>query len=409
MRDERIKDKKFRKARCESRDEILLPIAATKDILPPDYPKFLSEVKALVSAERTRALVSANVGMTLMYWRIGKMIVARQDGEGWGAKVIDRLSYDLKKCFPGASGFSPRNLKYMRKFALAWPNEEFVQRTVAQIAWRSNLSLLDKLSSPEERLWYARETARNGWSKEWLDICIESRIMDRVGRAPSNFPQTLSMARAKKIQETFKDPYVFDFLGIDKPVRENELEDALVSHVEDFLLELGNGFAFVGRQVHVEFCNQDFYLDLLFYHLKLRCFVVVELKVGKFDPGDAAQLGFYQTVVDHTMRHPSDAPTIGLLLVKEKNDTIVRYSLEGMRSPMGVAEWQTAIEKSMPEDMKSVLPTIEAIEAEMSEVDSLKSTEKRKTAVTSIPVQHPASRGKKDHGKAKRRKGGKKS
>ena len=191
MKDERIKDKKLCKARYESRDEILLPIAATKDILPPDDPKFLSEIKALVSAERTRAIVSANVGMTLMYWRIGKMIVARQDGEGWGAKVIDRLSYDLKKNFPGVSGFSPRNLKYMRKFALAWPNEEFVQRTVAQIAWRSNLSLLDKLSSPEERLWHARETARNGWSKEWLDICIESRMMDRVGKATSNFPKTL--------------------------------------------------------------------------------------------------------------------------------------------------------------------------------------------------------------------------
>ena len=310
---------------------------------------------------------------------VAAVSVARQDDEGWGAKVIDRLSYDLKRSFPGVSGFSPRNLKYMRKFALAWPDEEFVQRTVAQIAWRSNLSLLDKLESPEERLWYARETAKNGWSKEWLDIYIESRLKERVETAPSNFSRTLSMSRAKKIQETFKDPYVFDFLGIDKPVREKELEDALVRHVEDF------------------------YLDLLFYHLKLRCFVVVELKVGKFDPGDAAQLGFYQAVVDDTMRHPSDAPTIGLLLVKEKNDTIVRYSLEGMKSPMGVAEWQTAIEKSMPEDMKSVLPTIESIEAEMAELDVTGKSGQQKTAQTAAPRQLPLKRadGKKQRGKRK--------
>ena len=394
MTDERIKDKKFRKSRCKSRDEIILPIASTKDIMPSDYPKFLAEVKEIVSTARTRAIVSANVGMTLMYWRIGKVIVARQDDEGWGAKVIDGLSYDLKRSFPGVSGFSTRNLKYMRKFALAWPDEEFVQRTVAQIAWRSNLSLLDKLESPEARLWYARETAKYGWSKEWLDICIESRLMERVGTVPSNFSKTLSMARAKKIQETFKDPYVFDFLGIDKPVREKELEDALARHVEDFLLELGNGFAFVGRQVHVEFCNQDFYLDLLFYHLKLRCFVVVELKVGKFDPGDAAQLSFYQAVVDDTMRHPSDAPTIGLLLVKEKNDTVVRYSLEGMKSPMGVAEWQTAIEKAMPEDMKSVLPTIESIEAEMAELDATSTSEEQRSTQSVAPQQLPLKRAK---------------
>ena len=393
MKDEWIKDKKFRKARCRSRDEVLLPIASTMEALPADYQKFLTAVKRLVSVSRTQAIVTANVGMTLMYWRIGKMIAARQDGEGWGAKVIDRLSLDLKKSFPGVSGFSPRNLKYMRKFALAWPDEEFVQRTVAQIAWRSNLSLLDKLDTAEERLWYANETARNGWSKEWLDICIESRLMARKGAEPSNFAKTLSLSRAKTVQETFKDPYVFDFLGIEKPVRERELEDALVRHVEDFLLELGNGFAFVGRQVHVEFRNQDFYIDLLFYHLKLRCFVVVELKVGEFDPGDAAQLGFYQAIVDDTMRHSTDAPTIGLLLVREKNDTIVRYSLEGMRSPIGVAEWKTAIEKSMPEEMKSILPTIDAIESEFADLPIKTDSMAKVVAKSLVPKRRSMKKG----------------
>lgn len=369
MKDERIMDKKERKARCASREEVLLPIPETANMLPVDYPAFLCEVKRLVVTARARAIVAANSEMTLLYWRIGRMIVEKQTEKGWGAKVIDRLSHDLKKSFPGLAGFSPRNLKYMRKFAIAWPDEEIVQRTVAQIPWRSNLSLIDKLSDATSRMWYAREVARNGWSKEQLDDCIDSCYMERKGAIPSNFANTLSVAKAKRIQEVFKDPYVFDFLGIDKPVRERELEDALVRHVEDFLVELGSGFAFVGRQVHLEFCGQDFYVDLLFYHLKLRCYVVVELKIGKFDPGDAAQLGFYQAVIDDTMRHPSDAPTLGLLLVKEKNDTIVRYSLKGMRTPIGVAEWKTAIEKAMPEDMKSVLPSIEAIESEFASID----------------------------------------
>lgn len=369
MKDERIKDKKERKARCASREEVILPIPETANMLPADYPAFLGDVKRLVATTRARAIVAANSEMTLLYWRIGRMIVEKQTEKGWGSKVIDRLSHDLKKSFPGLAGFSPRNLKYMRKFAIAWPDEEIVQRTVAQIPWRSNLSLIDKLSDAASRIWYAREVARNGWSKEQLDDCIDSRYMERKAAIPSNFANTFSVAKAKRIQEVFKDPYVFDFLGIGKPVRERELEDALVRHVEDFLVELGSGFAFVGRQVHLEFCGQDFYVDLLFYHLKLRCYVVVELKIGKFDPGDAAQLGFYQTVIDDTMRHPSDAPTLGLLLVKEKNDTIVRYSLKGMRTPIGVAEWKTAIEKAMPEDMKSVLPSIEAIESEFDGID----------------------------------------
>jgi len=190
--------------------------------------------------------------------------------------------------------------------------------------------------------------------------------MERQGAAPSNFKNTLSLAKAEKVQRVFKDPYLFDFLGIDKEVRERELENALISHIEKFLLELGQGFAFVGRQVHVEFEGSDYYLDLLFYHLKLRCFVVIELKVGEFDSGDAAQLNFYQTVVNHTMRQPSDAPTIGLLLVKNKNDTLVRYCLEGMKNPIGVSEWATTIENAMPKEMRDALPTIEQIESEFA-------------------------------------------
>ena len=389
-KDERILDKKQRRNRCETTDEIMLPVPMMVSELPTDYSKFLGEVKRVVAAVRTRTLLAANVEMTMMYWQLGRMILARQDAAEWGAKIIDRLSIDLKKTFPGMSGFSPRNLKYMRKFAAAWPDGEFVQRTVAQIPWRSNLSLLDKLDDNESRLWYAREVIRNGWSKEWLDICIENRLKERTGAAPSNFKKKFSLAKAERIEKTFKDPYVFDFLGIDKPVRERQLEDALVEHVERFLLELGQGFAFVGRQVHVEFCDQDFFIDLLFYHLKLRCFVVVELKVGEFDPGDAAQLGFYQTVVDRNLRHKDDAPTLGLLLVKSKNDMLVRYSLEGMNAPMGVAEWKTAIEEKMPENFKNILPTIEQIE---SEFNGERATDCATHSAS--PVKQRKSRGKK--------------
>lgn len=270
MKDETIKDKRLRKERFASQPEIILPVPATLSELPRDYPKFLLKVKRLVSTSRTRAVVAASSGMTLMYWQIGKMILDRQDALKWGAKVVDRLSHDLKKAFPGMAGFSPRNLKYMRKFAEVWPDVEIVQRTVALVSWRTNISLMDKLHDAVARLWYAQKALKNGWSKEFLDICIENRLMDRHGAEPSNFKKTFSLAKAETVQAAFKDPYLFDFLGIDKVVRERELEDALVAHVEEFLIALGQGFAFVGRQVHVEFEGDDFYLDLLFYHLKLR-------------------------------------------------------------------------------------------------------------------------------------------
>lgn len=372
MKDETIKDKRLRKERFASQPEIILPVPATLSELPRDYPKFLLKVKRLVSTSRTRAVVAASSGMTLMYWQIGKMILDRQDALKWGAKVVDRLSHDLKKAFPGMAGFSPRNLKYMRKFAEVWPDVEIVQRTVALVSWRTNISLMDKLHDAVARLWYAQKALKNGWSKEFLDICIENRLMDRHGAEPSNFKKTFSLAKAETVQAAFKDPYLFDFLGIDKVVRERELEDALVAHVEEFLIALGQGFAFVGRQVHVEFEGDDFYLDLLFYHLKLRCFVVVELKVGKFAPEDAAQLNFYLTIVNRTMKHPTDAPTIGLLLVKDKNDTLVRYCLEGMKNPIGVSEWATDIEKALPKDMRDALPTIEQIESEFASDDNQK-------------------------------------
>jgi predicted nuclease of restriction endonuclease-like (RecB) superfamily len=246
--------------------------------------------------------------MVLLYWDIGKAILDPQKQQGWGAKVVDRLSADLREAFPGMKGLSPRNLKYMRKFAEAWPEREFVQRTVAQIPWRSNIALLDKLDDLETRLWYARKTIENGWSRNILALQIEGRLHERQGKAVNNFQEVLPPADSDMATQVFKDPYLFDFLGTADPRKEREVEQALTDHIQKFLLEMGAGFAFVGRQVLLEVGDQDFYLDLLFYHLKLRRFVVVELKCVPFDPGFVGQLNLYLSAVDDLLRHPDDQP-----------------------------------------------------------------------------------------------------
>ncbi len=345
--------------------EVLMPVPAPRGEMPKDYAELLDKLKQRIVQERIRVVQSANIQMIMLYWYIGSEILTRQALQGWGAKVIDRLAYDLKQAFPEMSGFSPRNLKYMRKFAEAWPDLEFVQRTVAQIPWGSNIALIEKLSNARERLWYASQILQQGWSRDILYWQIDSKLHLRQGATLNNFPQTLPPAHSDMAVQVFKDPYLFDFLGTDVPRREAELEKQLIAHVEHFLLELGQGFAFVGRQVHLEVADEDFYLDLLFYHLKLRCYVVIELKTGKFEPGYISQLNMYQTLVDEQLRHSDDQPTIGLLLVKEKNQVIVEYALAGYNKPIGVAQWQQQITQQLPDELKSSLPTIEQIEKEL--------------------------------------------
>lgn len=306
--------------------------------------------------------------MVLLYWDIGRIILDRQKKEGWGAKVIDRLSHDLKIAFPDMTGFSPRNLKYMRTFSESWPDREFVQRTIAQIPWRSNIALLDKLKDPGLRIWYARKTIEHGWSREILDIQIANRLHDRQGRALNNFEQVLPPADSDMAAQVFKDPYLFDFLGTADPRREREVERALVDHIQSFLLEMGTGFAFVGRQVLLEVGDRDFYLDLLFYHLKLRRFVVIELKAVPFDPAFVGQLNLYLSAVDDLLRHPDDNTTIGLLLCKSKDRLVVEYALRGLSSPVGVADWETKLIDRLPKELEDSLPTIEEIEAELEDV-----------------------------------------
>jgi len=333
--------------------------------LPGNYQDVLKRLRGDIQTSRLKAQLSANAAMVLLYWRIGSAIAEQQEALGWGAKVIDRLAADLSRAFPDMRGFSPRNLKYMRAFALAWPDSQFVQRVVAQIPWRSNLALLDKIPDPAVRSWYAEMTLQEGWSQPVLVVQIESALHLRKGQLSHNFGLTLPPGESDLATQIFKDPYIFDFLGTTDIRRELELENALIEHIQKFLLELGSGFAFVGRQVLLEIGNQDFRLDLLFYHLKLRCFVIVELKIGHLEPSHVSQLGFYLSVVDDVMRHPSDRPSIGLLLVREKNQLIAEYCLRTQNQPMGIAEWKTEHGKVLPTDLQNCLPSVEQIEKEL--------------------------------------------
>lgn len=349
------------------RPEASFPVGASSAHLPADYKNVLSELKERIRRERLKVTLSANTSMTLMYWDIGRVILERQAQEGWGAKVIDRLSEDLKHSFPEMSGLSARNLKYMRKFAEAWPESIVVQRSVAQIPWRSNLTLLEKLEDSRLRLWYAQQVIVNGWSKDVLAMQIDNRLHERQGKALNNFQELLPPADSDMASQVFKDPYLFDFLGTADPRREREVEKALVEHVKEFLMELGHGFAFVGSQMHLEVGNEDFYPDLVFYHLKLRRFVVVELKAVPFEPGFVGQLNLYLSAVDDLLKHESDGPTIGLLLCKSKNEVVVEYALKGLSQPMGVADWETQLVEKLPEELRGSLPTVEEIEAELGD------------------------------------------
>jgi predicted nuclease of restriction endonuclease-like (RecB) superfamily len=335
--------------------------------LPSDYLATLCEIKERVLTQRLRVVTTANAAMIGLYWDIGRTILDRQRNAGWGAKIIDRLSSDLREAYPDMQGFSPRNLKYMRAFAAAWPDSSIVQRVAARLPWRQNQVLLDRLDEPEIRIWYAQRASAEGWSRDILSIQIDNRAHERHGKTVSNFALTLPPADSDMAEQVFKDPYLFDFLGTADPRREREVEQALVDHIQRFLLELGSGFAFVGRQVHLEVGEHDFYVDLLFYHLKLRCFVVIELKSVPFDPAFVGQLNLYLSATDDLLRHPDDKPTIGLLLCRSKNKLVVEYALRDLAKPIGVAQWATRLVEELPADLEGSLPTIAQIEAELRE------------------------------------------
>jgi predicted nuclease of restriction endonuclease-like (RecB) superfamily len=330
---------------------------------PAGYSDWLAELKTRIHSAQQRATLAVNRELVLLYWQIGRDILVRQAEQGWGAKVIDRLAHDLRTAFPTMKGFSPRNLKYMRAFAEAWPDAEFVQAVLAQLPWYHQLALLDKLRSPETRRWYAAKAIEHNWSRNVLAMQIETRLHERSGMAVTNFEASLPKPQSDLALESIKDPYRFDFLGLTDEAQEREVEHALVKHVTEFLLELGAGFAFVGRQVLLDVGGDEFFIDLLFYHLKLRCYVVIELKAGKFKPEHLGQLGFYLTAIDRQVKSEHDNPTVGLLLCKSKNKVVAEYALGDTTQPMGIAEYKLL--ESLPAELQTSLPSIEQIEREL--------------------------------------------
>lgn len=309
----------------------------TNDKLPADYQAFLHTIKARVQQAQLHAVLAVNKELVLLYWHIGRGILERQQAQGWGAKVIDRLADDLHRAFPQMKGFSTRNLKYMRAFAEAYPQEQFVQEVLAQITWYHHITLLEKVKDARERLWYIQQASQHGWSRNILVMQIETGLFQRKGKAVTNFQTTLPALQSGLAHDALKDPYIFDFITTDEETKERNLQSALLSHIQQFLLELGVGFTFVGSNYHIVVGEQDFYIDLLFYHIRLRCFIVIDLKVTEFKPEYAGKMNFYLSAVDEQVKHPTDHPTIGMILCKGKGDKVVaEYALRDIKNQLGL-------------------------------------------------------------------------
>lgn len=339
----------------------------SNQVIPKEYPLFLLEIKQKILSSQVKAALSVNRELINLYWEIGSKIHLKQKDEGWGAKTVENLAKDLKSTFPEMKGFSLTNIKYMVQFAKEYPEFVISQQVVGQIPWGHNILLLQKLTSPEERLWYANKTIENGWSRNILLHWLDSNLYKREGQAVTNFQATLPSPQSDLAHQTLKDPYCFDFLTLKKKFNEKELETGLLEHTQKFLIELGAGFAFVGRQYPLTVSGKEFFLDLLFYHLDLRCFVIVELKAKEFTPKDAGQMNFYLSVVDDLLRKPGDNPSIGLLLWKTKDRIIAEYALRDINKPIGISQYETALLESLPDKLKGALPTIEEIERELED------------------------------------------
>ncbi len=334
--------------------------------MPPGYGDWLAALKGQIREARLRAAMSVNVELISLYWRIGHDILERQDRHGWGGKVVDRLAGDLRAEFQGVHGFSRANLLYMRAFAEAWPDQAIVHRVVGRLPWGQNIELLSKLKDPGERLWYAEATLEYGWSRPVLAAQIQTRLRDRQGHAITNFDRALPPSASDLAQQVLKDPYQFDFLTLAADTKERDLERGLVTRVKDLLLEMGKGFAFLGSQHHLEIGGQDWYIDLLFYHRRLRCLVAVDLKIGAFQPEHAGKMNFYLAALDDRDRDPGDNPSIGLILCRERNRVVVEYALRSVNSPIGVAEYKLLLAAALPAALAEALPTSEELETGMS-------------------------------------------
>ena len=324
-----------------------------------EYLATIEQVKQEIKAAQYKAAVHVNTELIMLYHSIGCVINAHKS---WGNKFIENLAQDIKLEFPQTTGYSVRNLKYMAKFAATYPDSEFVQQVVAQIPWGHNVVLLDKVSDADERNWYIEACRKNGWSRNVLVHQIESGLYQRqvLAEKISNFENRLPSPQSELAVQTMKDPYIFDFIPFKEDMVERDIERALVQDVTKLLLELGTGFAFLGNQYHLNVGGDDFYIDLLFYNLNLRCYVVIELKTGEFKPEYAGQLNFYLSAVDGILKKETDNPSIGLLLCKSKNDLVAEYSLKDMSKPIGVSEYK--ITSTLPEELERQLPSVEDLQ-----------------------------------------------
>jgi predicted nuclease of restriction endonuclease-like (RecB) superfamily len=376
-----------------------------------NYAGLLADIKQRIRTAQVRTAMAGNASMLMLYWEIGGVLAERQKNEGWGAAVLPRLATDLHNDLPEVKGFSARNLRLMIQFFAEYPafgpiwqravaklsddstggkkglppvtqlpaefaDVQIWQRAVAQLTWAHNVILIQKVKDLPTRLWYARQAFEHGWSRDVLSLQIQSRAHERHGKAVTNFQRTLPPPQSDLASQLLKDPYVFDFLTLEKPFHERELETGLLRHLQNFLVELGTGFAFVGRQVHMEVGDNDFYIDLLFYHLKLRCFVVIDLKVGSFKAEYAGKMNFYLNAVDDRMKHASDQRSIGLILCEEKNKIVAEYALRGMDKAIGVSDYE--LTRALPKKLQSALPSIAQLEKELSQTKPTK-VKKHKT------------------------------
>ncbi|GFM87056.1 hypothetical protein PSCICO_24550 [Pseudomonas cichorii] len=343
---------------------------STTSVQPEGYSDWLASLKGDIKRARQRAALAVNSELVMLYHRIGMDIRQRQQTQGWGAKVIQQLADDLKEAFPDMHGWSASNLKYMRFFAQHCPGIQFGQQAADQLPWFHIVTLLTKLNNTADREWYAAQAVQHGWPRSTLEANIKSSLHLRQGGAVSNFDMHLSSDDSALARQVLKDPYLFDFLGLGNDAREREIENGLIQHITRFLMELGAGFAFVGRQFRLEVGGDEFFIDLLFYHTRLKCYVVVELKATSFKPEHAGQLSFYLAAVDAQIKADDDKPIIGLLLCRQHNRLVADYALSGFGKPMGVAEYQLL--RDLPETLTQSLPSIAQIEAALSdELDTL--------------------------------------
>ena len=369
-------------------------IKGSNTLLPNGYVQWRKGIEHLIDTAKLHTALNVNVGTLTLYWNIGKSILQKQEQEGWGKQVIEQLSKDLISRYPDDRGYSVRNLRYMKRFASAYPDfpilqvplaelkelpilqatlaelenegKEFVQVPLAQISWYHHISLLPKVKDEAERAYYITETAQNGWSRDVMLLQIDNGYIHAKGHAINNFEQTLPPPQSDLARYIFKDPYNFSFIGTVALQNELDIEKSLTSKITDFLLEMGRGFAYIGRQYHISVDGDDYYIDLLMYHLKLHCYVVVELKAVEFKPEFVSKLNFYISAVDDMVKSPEDKPTIGLLLCRTKSNKKAEFSLRGITQPMGIAQYET---EKLFADVASALPQIEEIEKSVEDLE----------------------------------------